>query len=220
MMIRLLDIAAIADECKGKPITYHEDGSLASKTDKRGFTWSYVYDSLGNLVRAIDHLGNETLLSYDGAGNITVTEDPLGNVTTYDFDAMNRLTCRTDAQGTTTSYTYQRCNLCNAQADLVQTVEDAYDDLVRPVAQHLTDRELSSAWDPEGNLVRSGRPHLDHSLRVRRPRSPHRTVWIPSPAFVVRLVHNSVKQCRNDSSQGSVLFLYIDLKSWPGCILQ
>ena len=135
MMIRLLDIAAIADECKGKPITYHEDGSLASKTDKRGFTWSYVYDSLGNLVRAIDHLGNETLLSYDGAGNITVTEDPLGNVTTYDFDAMNRLTCRTDAQGNTTSYTYQRCNLG------------------RPVAQHLADRELSYAWDPEGNLV-------------------------------------------------------------------
>lgn len=79
---------------------------LVSLVEPNGVTWTYEYDTAGNLVTEIDPLGQETIHEYDGNGNRTATEDPLGNRTTHSYNSVGQVLTTTDPRGYVTVYTY------------------------------------------------------------------------------------------------------------------
>ena len=63
-----------------------------SITDKRGKTWTYTYDSKGNVLTKTNPLSKTREYTYDSDNNLLTAEDPLGNITEYTYDANGNLT--------------------------------------------------------------------------------------------------------------------------------
>ncbi|MGN0359992.1 MAG: leucine-rich repeat protein [Hominisplanchenecus sp.] len=96
--------------------TYDEMGNISSIKEKAG-TWSYGYDALGQLTRAVSPEGEVTVYSYDLSGNRTavVRKDQMVNYnanelnqyTSYgsarrSYDENGNMISQTDESGTTT----------------------------------------------------------------------------------------------------------------------
>jgi RHS repeat-associated protein len=89
-------------------------GLLKSRKDQRDKTWSYDYDSDGNLTKLTSPLGFKTTMSYDSSGRLTSKRDPRGNVTSpasgyltqWAYDDADNLTSLTDARSNVTSFEY------------------------------------------------------------------------------------------------------------------
>jgi len=77
------------------------------KTDGRGNTWQYSYDTNGYINQTTAPDGSTTKYTYDpGTLQISSKTDPNNNVTRYQYDAEGNRTNMTDALGNITSYTY------------------------------------------------------------------------------------------------------------------
>ena len=103
--------------------------ATTTKTDGRGNTWLYDYDSRGHVTQitapdltstsySYDPVtlrvasktnanGAVTAYSYDAKGNVTNMTDALGNVTAYTYDPVfNQMTSMTDPNGYVTAWQY------------------------------------------------------------------------------------------------------------------
>ena len=82
---------------------YDKSGNIISMKEKAG-TWTYSYDKVGQLVRAVSPNGKTTVYSYDASGNRTEVTNA-GTMTSYNSNEMNQYTkygsvsCTYDANG-------------------------------------------------------------------------------------------------------------------------
>jgi RHS repeat-associated protein len=132
--------------------------------------WTYAYNPLGNLTKAIDPAGRTYQYEYDSTGvnllYITNTtggmhdvlykltyngqHEPLtivaanGATTQYEYNALGQMTKRTDADGSVTTYGYKDDYLTSVEGPLGATYSLTYDSFGR----------LATATDPGGETVK------------------------------------------------------------------
>ena len=85
--------------------TYNANGNQATRTDGKGQTTDYEYDSRSRLIQVRYPSGAEMSYTYDAVGNPLTMRDGVG-ITVYHYDALNRLTSETDPFGRTVQYSY------------------------------------------------------------------------------------------------------------------
>jgi RHS repeat-associated protein len=108
--------------------TYDQWGNVTSRSVpldlETTLTWSYTYNSFGQVLTATDPLGNTTTNTYDPNGNLLTTTTPSpdgsspGFTTTFAYDSLGQLVSVTDPRNNTTTFTY-------TSAGLLATVTDA-----------------------------------------------------------------------------------------------
>lgn len=119
--------------------TFDENGNITAMKEKSG-TWTYGYDSLGQLTRAVSPNGETTLYGYDYSGNRTsVTIN--GTTVNYNSNAMNQYT----SVGSATLNYDANGNLISS-TDAVGTTSYEYD---------YADR-LVKVTEPSGRVTRYG----------------------------------------------------------------
>jgi len=85
--------------------TYDPSGNQATRTDGKGQTTNYDYDSRNRLTQVQYPSGAEVSYTYDAVGNALTMKDSLGT-TVYQYNALGRLTSETDPFGRTVRYSY------------------------------------------------------------------------------------------------------------------
>ena len=83
---------------------YNSSGEVTAVHQPDGTQISNTYDAASNLVKSTQPSGAATAYTYDVAGNLTGSTDPDGNKNSYTYDAAGRMLTRTDPGGHTTSY--------------------------------------------------------------------------------------------------------------------
>lgn len=90
--------------------TYNTMGQVLTERDPLGHVTAYAYDAMGNVASMTDALGHKTVFTaYDGAGRLLSFRDPNGLVTTMTYDLRGNLLTRT-AGGEKTSFAYDAAN--------------------------------------------------------------------------------------------------------------
>ncbi|MFL5962431.1 MAG: DUF6531 domain-containing protein [Gaiellaceae bacterium] len=143
----LLESSAPAPQGYTTTLVY-DDGRLVRKTDGRGNTKTYDYDSDGNLVAV--HQPDGTTLRYeyddgnlvaqtdaggktsrftrDASGLVLRSETASGSVTTFGYDSSGRLVSRVSPRGNITTYAYDDADRLILTADpLGHTTSLSYD---------------------------------------------------------------------------------------------
>ena len=89
--------------------TYDSNGQMLTKTDPQGYVTTYTYDTDGKVVSSQDPEGKIKAISYEPSANsVTVTEKD-GGIWTYKYDpVLNVTTEKTDPQGNTTTSQYDQ----------------------------------------------------------------------------------------------------------------
>lgn len=85
--------------------TYDANGNQVTRTDGKGQTTNYVYDSMGRLFQVLYSSGAEVSYTYDGVGNPLTMRDSAGT-TTWRYDTLNRVTSETDPFGRVVRYAF------------------------------------------------------------------------------------------------------------------
>jgi YD repeat-containing protein len=86
--------------------TYNSAGQVLTVTDPVGHMTRYAYDAMGDLARITNALGQVTLFSsYDADGRPLTMRDPNGLVTTLTYNFRGQVTSKTEGQWVTT-YAY------------------------------------------------------------------------------------------------------------------
>jgi YD repeat-containing protein len=86
--------------------TYNSAGQVLTATDPIGHVTTYAYDALGDLARITNALGQVTLFSsYDADGRPLKMQDPNGLVTVLTYNFRGEITSKTEGQWVTT-YAY------------------------------------------------------------------------------------------------------------------
>ena len=119
--------------------TYDDNGNIASMKEKEG-TWTYGYDALGQMTKAVAPNGETTLYSYDYSGNRTSVTTG-GTTVNYNSNEMNQYT----VVGSTTLSYNDNGNLI-ASTDTEGTTSYEYD---------YADR-LTKVTEPNGRVTRYG----------------------------------------------------------------
>ncbi len=89
-------------------------GLVKSLSNQRSKTWSYDYDSDGNLTKVTSPLGLKTTMGYDSSGRLTSRRDPRGNVpdppagylTQWAYDDVDHVSSLTDANDHVTDFDF------------------------------------------------------------------------------------------------------------------
>ena len=83
--------------------TYNSSGQVVTATDPRRNVTTYAYDGMGDLARITNALGQVTQFSsYDSDGRPLTIRDPNGLVTTLAYNFRGEVTSKTEAQWVTT----------------------------------------------------------------------------------------------------------------------
>ena len=85
--------------------TYHSDNLVESMTDALSNSWSYKYDSEGNLIQVVAPIG-ETGATYDAWGQLETFTDANRHITTYRYDSHGNLRETEDARTGISRSTY------------------------------------------------------------------------------------------------------------------
>ncbi len=100
----------ISEPGRTTSFSYDANGNLLSKTIASATitsTWSYTYNSFGQVLTATDPNGNVTTYAYDGQGNIISVTNALGQTTQFtSYDANGRPLTIQDPNGVVTALTY------------------------------------------------------------------------------------------------------------------
>ena len=146
---------------KGNSITYSYDTTseywriIVSKTNRLGYNSTEVYNRFGELVKTVDELGNGTTYTYDGNGNRTSVTDPNDNAVLYIYDDYDNLVEYIDAEGTKTEYSYDsKSNLLktlNIDGTFVTNTYDAQNRLLTSADERGTVTEYT--YDDNGNIT-------------------------------------------------------------------
>ena len=105
---------------------------LTSITDSKGRVTSYVYDSIGRLIKITDPINGEIAYAYDSIGRLTSVTDSIGNTTRYEYDSLGRVIKTNSPDTGLTTYTYNSVGnvLTKTDANGIMTAY-AYDALNR-----------------------------------------------------------------------------------------
>ena len=146
--------------------TWDDSSRLASQTDDHGNTTSYVYDSLGRVIRTQFANGTSDVSVYDAHNNRVSTTDANSNVVTTVYDQLNRPVTNTVVLGpgvqgpTSERYEYDGMSRLALAQDDLSRVTRAYDSLShiitetqQPLPGGLTN-VVTAVYDGEGNLTR------------------------------------------------------------------
>ncbi|MDF2545537.1 MAG: repeat protein [Anaerosolibacter sp.] len=112
---------------------FNGDGEVETYTDKRGFTYTYGYDS---------------------RGNVTSVKDPMGYFTTYTYDQNNKMTSITYPDGKTYDFSYdERGNMRTSTDPLQRTSEFQYNAKGLPYKLIQSDGSyIEMRYDNKGNV--------------------------------------------------------------------
>ncbi|MBE0475896.1 MAG: RHS repeat protein [Coriobacteriia bacterium] len=95
----------------GARYTWNPTGTVASRTNPENTgTWTYTYDSSGNVVGERWPEGNVLSRTYDARGNVLAETDGQGRTTRYGYEN-DRVVEETSPRGAKTYYTYTSGNL-------------------------------------------------------------------------------------------------------------
>mgnify|MGYP001583591971 FL=1 len=148
---------------------------LTSIIDSKGRVTSYVYDSIGRLIKIIDPINGTISYTYDSRGRLTSVTDSIGNPTSYEYDSLGRviktssldtgiitytynsvgnMLTKTDANGITTSYSYDALNrLANIKfPDSSENITYTYDNCTNGKGRlcYMTDPSGTTAYEYDG----------------------------------------------------------------------
>ena len=138
---------------------------------------SYLYDSMGRMIKATDTAGGITKAAYDQTGNMTALSNPEESKTEdlhtrYEYDSSNRLTKETNSIGMTVSLSYNAQQQIESRTDSKEqggdskTTRYAYDAIGR--LTELTDKAgtICYEYDPCGNITTVTETKVDGSIQV------------------------------------------------------
>ncbi|MHB9048515.1 MAG: RHS repeat-associated core domain-containing protein, partial [Pirellulales bacterium] len=129
--------------------------------DDDGFTTTYEYDALGNLILATDAVGH-THYSYDGVGNRLTLIDPDNNQTTWTYDGLNRVKTETNQLTLARQFEYDAAgNLLKRTDRNGRVIEYVYDNLSRRTHEYWKDgqntiRTIGYGYDAAGRMETAG----------------------------------------------------------------
>ncbi|MEO3943964.1 RHS repeat-associated core domain-containing protein [Gorillibacterium sp. CAU 1737] len=117
------------EERYGTLFTYNLANNLLTKSDPetlertqgKGISTRYTYDSLGRVVKQTDALGNSTGYQYDPDGKLTKVTDPSGTEVSYEYDRIGNKISMTDGRDKVTQYEYGSFGLLRKVTDAVNT---------------------------------------------------------------------------------------------------
>jgi RHS repeat-associated protein len=126
-------------------------GRLASRTDGRGITEAYRYDTLDRVLE-VDYSDSTPSVEYiyDPAGRVATRTDASG-VTTYTYDPLGRLASRVHTAGGMVSYGYDRAGNLASETDTSGTTSYSYDERNLLTRVTLTGgQHIDFGYDPDG----------------------------------------------------------------------
>jgi RHS repeat-associated protein len=101
------DLVALQHPDRARESSVWQNNLEMSHTDVFGQTYTYQYDTLGNLTRMTDRAGNVTSYTYDPTfSQVTSVTQPDDSVTTNVYDAKGNLIKTTDPSGAVTTISY------------------------------------------------------------------------------------------------------------------
>jgi RHS repeat-associated protein len=120
-----------------------------------GFTISYLYSAVGQVLQKTDQLGHATKFSYDANRNLIGVADANGHLTQFAYDPDNRLVKTTRADGTVLTTSFDAAGNMIAQSDgLGETTGYSFDALNRRIAMiDPLGRITQFGYDGSGNRV-------------------------------------------------------------------
>ena len=140
-------------------VAYDSQGNLMSKTLQAGTTgvtgydtWSYTYNSFGEVLTAMDPLGNVTSNTYDPHGNLLTTTTPspdgfsAGSTTIFTYNSNGTLDTVTDPLGNVTVITYD-------SNGMISTIEDAQHNVT--TYQYDARGNRTAVFDPLNGMANS-----------------------------------------------------------------
>ena len=102
--------ASITEPGRVTSFSYDAKGNLLNKTVTAGSlsrSWTYSYNSAGQVLTAKDTLGNVTTYTYDATGDVATITDALGHVTSFtSYDPNGRPLSMIDPNGLVSKWTY------------------------------------------------------------------------------------------------------------------
>lgn len=111
--------------------SYDDRGNLLTKAITAGAltrSFSYTYNSFGQVLTAIDPLGHVTTYAYDAKGNLVSVKNALGHVTSFtNYDGAGRLLRAVDPNGLVTTLTYDVRGRITSRKEGGLTTSSAYD---------------------------------------------------------------------------------------------
>ncbi|MFC0677967.1 putative Ig domain-containing protein [Lysobacter korlensis] len=119
--VRAITVGSVEDGSAQTLIfAYDTANRRTDVTDAAGRTWSYFYDSLGQLTEVHSPAENGqrqvTKIAYNAAGDVTRVEDAEQRVTAYEYDSRGNLLLQRDASGNTVRRAYDSRNQLLTQA--------------------------------------------------------------------------------------------------------
>jgi RHS repeat-associated protein len=135
---------------------YDANRNLISSISPGGTTYTFGYNTQGDLVRLVDPLGHETDLTYDPQLNrLTSFRDPRGNTTSYSRDDNGNLLAITYSGGTSQQFSYDPLgNLTETINGRGQAINDTYNNFGQVTREDFADgTHISYVYDSHGNLV-------------------------------------------------------------------
>ena len=134
--------------------------------DRKTYTWSFAYDSLGNKLHSVDPLLNRTEQEYDALGRLKQTTmptvsvvlpgktlpEPYRPVLTYDYDTPGNRTAEVSANGNATDNGNHQVEYRYDQLGRkIKTITKATD----PVTGAVVTAEMKVFYDEVGNKVKT-----------------------------------------------------------------
>jgi YD repeat-containing protein len=141
----------------GEKRTFNHFAETQYYTDPTGATYTYTYNSKGDLTQVQNPLNGLYTYSYNSAGIETGMTDPMGFVYTYTLDTLNRRTGQTDPMLYTQSWGYDSASdLTSYTNQNAVTVTYSFDQMGRLLQQTVPDNSTTSSvytftYDRAGN---------------------------------------------------------------------
>lgn len=101
---------ASGDRVSQTVYTYDLLNRKETETDPLGYTVTYGYDDVGNLLSVKDKRNNSTTHTYDELDNRVTTTDPNGDSLSFEYDLVGNRTKETDKKGHVTARAYDVLN--------------------------------------------------------------------------------------------------------------
>ncbi|MFD0550859.1 DUF6531 domain-containing protein [Streptomyces rectiviolaceus] len=124
----------------------------------QGQTWTYEYDSVGNIARETDFNGRTVTYRHDAVGHITERTNGAGQTIRYVRDLLDRVIEQRDSDNNVTRFEYDQggaiVRAANQDAELTFT----YDVHGRVLSESCNGRVLTNDYDTVGRRVRRRTP--------------------------------------------------------------
>ncbi|WP_405603670.1 DUF6531 domain-containing protein [Streptomyces sp. NBC_01410] len=168
----------------GTPLrfTYDDERRITSWTDRNSYTYQYVYDTAGRVVRTIgpdgalsshfsydtanhvtrftDSTGAVTVSYLNELGQVIAETDPLGNTVRREWDRYDNLLSRTDELGNTAEFTWdERGNLLSIRQPDGGTSSTVYNEFDLP----------EQIVHPDGSMWRQGYDDRGNPISLTAP---------------------------------------------------